>query len=93
MADTAVVTVVLPLFDETKLAVAGYLARYSGPTRVSYACDLRQWFTWCASNSLPPFAARRGHLELWARARKRTGGPPRPWPDGCPRWPASPASR
>jgi hypothetical protein len=37
MAGSAVVTVVPPLFDEAKLAVAGFLARYSGPTRVSYA--------------------------------------------------------
>ncbi|MDQ1428771.1 MAG: hypothetical protein QOK39_2247, partial [Acidimicrobiaceae bacterium] len=42
MATSTVVIVVLPLFDEAKLAVAGFLARYSGPTRVSYACDLRQ---------------------------------------------------
>jgi site-specific recombinase XerD len=67
MATTTVVTVVPPLFDEAKLAVAGFLARYSGPTRVSYACDLRQWFTWCHQNHLLPFAVRRGHLELWAR--------------------------
>ena len=52
MASTTVVTVVPPLFDETRLAVAGFLARYSGPTRVSYACDLRQWFTWCAAQFL-----------------------------------------
>ncbi len=31
---------------------------------MSYACDLRQWFTWCHQNHLPPFAVRRGHLEL-----------------------------
>ena len=73
MANTAVVTVVPPLLDEAKLAIAGFLARYSGPTRVSYACDLRQWFTWCADHSLPPFAARRGHLELWARDMEAHG--------------------
>ncbi len=73
MAGSTVVTVVPPLFDETKLAVAGFLARYSGPTRVSYACDLRQWFAWCHQNHLPPFAARRGHLELWARDMEAHG--------------------
>ena len=73
MAGSTVVTVVPPLFDEAKLAVAGFLARYSGPTRVSYACDLRQWFAWCHQNHLPPFAARRGHLELWARDMEAHG--------------------
>jgi integrase/recombinase XerD len=73
MANTSIVIVVPPLFDEAKLAIAGFLARYSGPTRVSYACDLRQWFTWCADHSLAPFAARRGHLELWARDMEAHG--------------------
>jgi len=31
-----------PLFDEARLAVAGFLARYSEPTRRSYTSDLRQ---------------------------------------------------
>src|SRR6476620_6716098 len=73
MSGSTVVTVVPPLFDEAKLAVAGFLARYSGPTRVSYASDLRQWFAWCHQNHLPPFAARRGHLELWARDMEAHG--------------------
>ena len=55
-----------PLFDETRLAIAGFLARYSGPTRTAYATDLRQYFAWCADQGLDVFAARRGHLELWA---------------------------
>ena len=45
---TIVVTRPPPLFDESRLAVAGFLARYSGPTRVSYSSDLRQFFAWCA---------------------------------------------
>ena len=40
------------LFDEARLAVAGFLARCSGPTRKSYATDLRQFFSWCASVDL-----------------------------------------
>ena len=30
-----------PLFDEARLAIASFLARYSGATRVSYTADLR----------------------------------------------------
>ena len=53
-----------PLFDEARLAVAGFLARYSGATRTSYTTDLRQFFTWCAQHDLDVFAVRRGHVEL-----------------------------
>jgi hypothetical protein len=42
MAGTTIVTPASPLFDEARLAVAGFLARYSGPTRRSYATDLRR---------------------------------------------------
>ena len=33
-----------PLLDEGRLAAAGFLARYSGSTRVAYASDLKMWF-------------------------------------------------
>jgi integrase/recombinase XerD len=56
-----------PLFDEARLAVGGFLARYSGNTRAGYACDLRAWFTWCAQVGLDVFAVRRPHIELYAR--------------------------
>jgi site-specific recombinase XerC len=62
-----------PLFDQARLAVAGFLARYSGPTRVSYTSDLRGWFAWCARHDLPLFSVRRGHLELWARTLEDDG--------------------
>jgi len=35
------------LFDEARLAVAGFLTGYSAATRQSYAADLRQFFAWC----------------------------------------------
>lgn len=56
-----------PLFDEARLAVGGFLARYSGNTRTGYASDLRGWFTWCAQANLDPFAVLRVHIELYAR--------------------------
>ena len=55
------------------MAVAGFLARYSGPTRVSYAADLRHWFAWCDQVGLPAFEAQRPHLELWARLLEERG--------------------
>lgn len=56
-----------PLYDEARLAVGGFLARYSGNTRTGYASDLRGWFTWCAQFGLEPFAVLRVHIELYAR--------------------------
>jgi len=35
--DTTIAKPTAPLFDEARLAIAGFLARYSGATRVSYA--------------------------------------------------------
>ena len=48
MSSTTIVKPVPPLFDEARLAIAGFLARYSAPTRRSYTIDLRQFFSWCA---------------------------------------------
>jgi site-specific recombinase XerD len=62
-----------PLFDDARLAIAGFLARYSGATRVSYTADLKYFFTWCAECHLEVFTARRGHLELWARMMEDRG--------------------
>jgi len=62
-----------PLFDQARLAVAGFLARYSEPTRRSYTSDLRQFFAWCDSVGLAIFEAKRPHLELWARSMEERG--------------------
>lgn len=56
-----------PLFDEARLAIGGFLARYSGSTRSGYASDLRAWFAWCDQGNLDVFAVRRVHIELYAR--------------------------
>ena len=73
MPTTTIVTPAAPLFDEARLAVAGFLARYSGPTRKSYATDLRQFFSWCAETDLAIFDVGRGHIELWARSMEERG--------------------
>jgi integrase/recombinase XerD len=39
---------VAPVFTNTeRLALAGFLAGYSGPTREAYELDLRQYASWC----------------------------------------------
>lgn len=90
--NTTVVKPTAPLFDEARLAIAGFLARYSGATRVSYATDLRQYFTWCAqptSTSSPP----GGATSSCTPARWRSGGwRAPPLGDACPPWLASTAS-
>ena len=73
MSTTTIVSPTPTLFDEARLAVAGFLARYSGPTRMSYATDLRRFFSWCAQMDLQVFAVKRGHVELWARSMEDRG--------------------
>ena len=62
-----------PLFDEARLAVAGFLARYSDSTRASYAYDLRGFFGWCERAGLAVFQVRRPHIELYARMLEQNG--------------------
>ena len=56
-----------PPFDAVRLAVAGFLARYSGRTRDAYELDLRTFFTWCAQRQAAVFAMTRPHLEIYVR--------------------------
>jgi integrase/recombinase XerD len=60
-------------FDEGRMAVAGFLARYSDPTRASYAADLRGYLGWCAAHDLAVFAVKRAHIELWGRTLEEAG--------------------
>ncbi len=56
---TAVATVG-PVFTEPeRLALAGFLAGYTGLTREAYALDLRQYASWCQQNQVRLFQARR----------------------------------
>jgi integrase/recombinase XerD len=73
MAEAELVAPGRPLFDEARLAVAGFLARYSDPTRASYAGDLKSYFGWCERAGLPVFEARRPHIELYARMMEESG--------------------
>ncbi len=62
MASTIPSTALVPLapvFTNTEqLALAGYLAGYSGLTRQAYELDLRQFASWCQQHQLRLFGAR-----------------------------------
>ncbi len=60
--------VIEPAFTEAeRLALAGFLAGYSGITREAYTLDLRQFTAWCHRRHLALFAVRRADIELFAR--------------------------
>jgi integrase/recombinase XerD len=70
---TAVATVE-PLFTEPeRLALAGFLAGYTGLTREAYALDLRQYAAWCQQHHLHLFHARRADIECFARDLEARG--------------------
>lgn len=66
---TAVVVSVEPLFTEAeRIALAGFLAGYSGLTRDDgYALDLRMFSAWCQHPDLHLFQARRADIECFGR--------------------------
>jgi hypothetical protein len=57
--------------DQLRLAVAAYLARFTGSSREHTKSDLRCYLSWCAERSLDPLTARRPHLELYVRVDAR----------------------
>jgi integrase/recombinase XerD len=51
---SALVVIAEPVFtSQERLALAGFLAGYTGLTRGAYALDLRQYATWCPAFSGP----------------------------------------
>jgi site-specific recombinase XerD len=63
-----------PVFTNTeRLALAGFLAGYSGLTRQAYELDLRQFTSWCQQHQLRLFAARRPDIECFARDLEARG--------------------
>jgi site-specific recombinase XerD len=57
-----------PVFTNTeRLALAGFLAAYSGLTREAYELDLRQYASWCHQHHVRLFPARRPDIECFAR--------------------------
>jgi site-specific recombinase XerD len=71
---TDVVVSVEPLFTETeRIALAGFLAGYSGLTRDAYTLDLRMFTTWCHQHRLHLFQARRADIECFGRDMEARG--------------------
>jgi site-specific recombinase XerD len=63
-----------PIFTNTeRLALAGFLAGYSGLTRQAYELDLRQFANWCQQQHLRLFRARRADIECFARDLEARG--------------------
>lgn len=58
---------------EVWLAIGGYLAGYSGHTRLAYQHDLRQFVAWCEAHELGLLEVRRAHIELFARWLEQQG--------------------
>ena len=50
-----------------RLAVAAYLARFKGQSRIHTESDLRGYLSWCEARELDPLAATRPHIELYVR--------------------------
>ena len=59
--------------DRERLALAGFLAGYSGLTRDAYALDLRQFMHWCSGHGTHLFAARRADIECFGRDLEAKG--------------------
>src|SRR5512132_3591647 len=78
--------------DETmleRLALVGFLAGYSGPTRESYRTDLRLFTVWLTDRQVRLLAVQRTHIELYGRWLEEQGRAPRRSVGACRRWPAS----
>jgi integrase/recombinase XerD len=61
---SAALVPVTPVFtNPERLALAGFLAGYSGLTRQAYELDLRQHASWCQHHQLRLFAARRADAD------------------------------
>jgi hypothetical protein len=56
-----------PLLVSERVAVAAFLAGYSGGTRTSYTTDLRILAGWCHDHRLNLLNVKRAHLELFGR--------------------------
>ena len=54
-------------------AVLGFLAGYTGSTRISYATDLRLFTAWCTDGGVRLLEATRAHIELFARHMETQG--------------------
>jgi hypothetical protein len=56
-----------------RLALVGFLAGYSGPTRDSHRTDLRMFVAWLADRQVRLLDVQRTHVELYGRWREEQG--------------------
>jgi hypothetical protein len=71
---STLVAIAEPVFtSQERLALAGFLAGYTGLTREAYALDLRQYATWCQQRHVRLFEARRADIECFARDLEARG--------------------
>lgn len=59
--------VIVPAPQVHRLAVAAYLARFEGQSRIHIESDLPGYLTWCKTRGLVPLAATRPHIEVCVR--------------------------
>ena len=65
-----------PLLVTERVAVAAFLAGYTGATRRSYTTDLRIFGEWCHDSGFNLLGVRRPHLETFARWMEQQGRMP-----------------
>jgi integrase/recombinase XerD len=70
---TALATTVPVFTGPERLALAGFLAGYTGLTREAYTLDLRQFAGWCRQHDVRLFGARRADIECFARDLEARG--------------------
>jgi integrase/recombinase XerD len=71
---SAALVTTAPVFTDTeRIALAGFLAGYSGLTREAYALDLRQFATWCHQHHVRLFDVRRADIECFGRDLEAAG--------------------
>jgi len=58
---------------EMLMVAAGFLAGYSGNTRLAYQHDLRVFGSWCRDQRLDLLDVGRAHIELFARSQELVG--------------------
>lgn len=60
--------------------MGGFLAGYSGNTRLACQQDLRHYAVWCHRQQIPLFDVRRTHIELFARWLEHRSRPSHDFP-------------
>jgi site-specific recombinase XerD len=70
---TAIAVTEAVFSPQERLALAGFLAGYSGLTREAYALELRQFTAWCQQRHLRLFQIRRAGIECFARDMEARG--------------------